>query len=278
MSYKAVLAPVIALEEDEAALAAVKEIAAKFSAKPTALILAVHLASTFMDPEQPLSAALNDLAKGSQSRAAQLRRGIAAWLAEHAPEFEIKDLAIETAVDDDRVVAHARVTDLIVIARSASHDRARQAVIEDVLLKSGRPMLIVPARPLLRRSWDKIVIGWNARAEAVRAINGAMPLLRAAKQVVVATIDAMPSVSGHSAAPGREIAAYLALHGVRADVHNVDGLGRSEGRALLDEAMAIDADALVLGAYGHSRAREFLFGGVTREMLAGASIPLLMAH
>jgi nucleotide-binding universal stress UspA family protein len=278
MSYKAVLAPVIALEEDEAALAAAKEIAAKFGAKPTALILAVHLASTFMDPEQPLSAVLNDLAKGSQSRAAQLRRGLVAWIETQASGFEIKDLAIEHAVDDDRVVAHARVADLVVIAQTASHDRARQAVIEDVLLKSGRPMLIVPARPLVRRAWDKIVIGWNARAEAVRAISGAMPFLRAASQVVIATIDATPSASGHSKNPGRAIADYLALHGVRADVHNVDGLGRSEGRALLDEAIAIDADLLVLGAYGHSRAREFLFGGVTREMLAGASVPLLMAH
>ena len=95
---------------------------------------------------------------------------------------------------------------------------------------------------------------------------------------VVATVDAAPSASGHSEIPGHEIAAHLARHDVNVEVHNVDGLGRSHARALMDEAIAADADLLVLGAYGHSRAREFVLGGVTRELLTGSSIPLLMAH
>jgi nucleotide-binding universal stress UspA family protein len=278
MSLKEILAPVIALEEDEAALMAAAELSAKFSARPTALILAVHAASTFVDNEVPLSVALEDLAGGPRSRAAQLRRGLMAWLNRAPTPFEIKDLAIEHAVDDDRIVAHARVADLVVMARAPSHDRARQAVIEDVLFKSGRPMLIVPSHPVRARRWDKIVIGWNAKAEAVRAVAAALPFLTAAKQVAIATVDATPSAAGHSDKPGREIADYLAHHGVAAEVRNVGGLGRTHGRALVDEAQAIDADLLVLGAYGHSRAREFMFGGVTRELLAGSPVPLLLAH
>lgn len=276
MSYKRILTPVIALEEDEAALAAAAEIAELFKAKATALILAVHLGSTYTNQEAPLSAVLKDFARGSSSHAALLRMGLMAWLDRTRHAFEVRDLAIESAVDDDRIVAHARLSDLTIIARAASHGRAREAVIEDILFKSGRPMLIVPEGPLKTRDWDKIVIGWNAKPEAVRAVGGAMPLLRRARHVVVATVDAKPT--GGSLGPGQDLADYLQSHGVQADVHNVDGLGRTEARALFDDAIAIDADMLVIGAYGHSRAREFFFGGVTREALSCSSIPVLMAH
>jgi nucleotide-binding universal stress UspA family protein len=107
---------------------------------------------------------------------------------------------------------------------------------------------------------------------------GAMPLLKKASVVVIATVDAIPSAAGHGEAPGRELAAHLARHGVIAEVRNLDGLGRAPERALCDEVMAVDADALVIGAYGHSRAQEFVFGGVTRELLSMAPGPLLLAH
>lgn len=276
MSCKLILAPVIALDEDVAALTAAAEIADKFDAEPAALILALHLASGYMDKEAPLSAVLQDLAGGTTSHAAQLRRGLMAWL-ERAPRaFEVRDLAIERAVDDDKIVAHARLADLTILARAGAHDRARQAMIEDVLFKSGRPVLLVPEKPSRQRTWDQIVIGWNASAEAVRAVSGAMPFLKSARHVIIATVDAKPINGGQT--PGRDLAAYLQRHGAQVEVHNIDGLGRTDARALLDEAIAVDADMLVLGAYGHSRARELLFGGVTRELLAASSVPLFMAH
>ncbi|MEZ6024044.1 MAG: universal stress protein [Hyphomonadaceae bacterium] len=277
MTYKDILAPVIALEEDEAALATASELAMKFGAKAAVLILSLHLSSRFMDQAQPFSAVLADLGAGSQGHAGALRQGIIAWVDRAAREFEVRELTIEDAVDADGVVAHARVADLIVMARASAHDRARRALIEDVLFKSGRPVLLTPEQSL-PRSWDTILIGWNAKAEVVHAIAGAMPMLQAAKRVVVVTIDATPTMSGHSQTPGHEIAAHLARHGVTVEVRNVDGMGRTEGKALLDEAMAVAADLLVLGAYGHSRAQEFLFGGVTRELLDASPFPLLMAH
>ncbi|MBX3428319.1 MAG: universal stress protein [Hyphomonadaceae bacterium] len=276
MTYKSMLAPVIALDEDIAALTAAAEIAERFNAEPTALILALHLSSSYMDEEAPLSAVLQDLAGGATSHAAQLRRGLMAWFERASRAFEVRDLAIERAVDDDKIVAHALLSDLTIFARADAHDRARRAMIEDVLFKSGRPVLLVPERPLRQRSWETIVIGWSAKAEAVRAIAGAMPFLKRAQKVVITTVDAKP-INGEQR-PGLDLAAYLRRHDVQTEVHNVDGLGRTEARSLLDDSIAIDADMLVLGAYGHSRAREFLFGGVTRELLTASSIPLFMAH
>jgi nucleotide-binding universal stress UspA family protein len=277
MGYRDILSPVIALGEDEAALTAAGEIAAACGAQATALIVAVHLGSEYADKVRPLSDVLLDAASGARSHAALSRREIVAWLEKSPHDFDVRDLTIENAVDEDQVVAHARMADLVVLARGPEHATARRALIADVLFKSGRPLLLAPRRTKQRR-WDRFVVGWNASANAVRAIAGAMPLLQKASQVVIATVDAVPSAAGHGEAPGRELASHLARHGVRADVHNLDGLGRTAERVLCDEAMAVDADALVIGAYGHSRAQEFVFGGVTRELLASAPVPLLLAH
>jgi nucleotide-binding universal stress UspA family protein len=277
MSYKEVLAPVITLEADEAALAAAGEIARKFDGRAIALTVAIHVGSAFAD-QQALSAVLTDIAKGKRSKAAVEREKILAWIGRSPHDFEVRDVTIESAVNEDEIVAHARVADLIVVARAEVHDAARRALLEDVLFKSGRPVLLVPSRPARERSWSRILIGWNAKPEATHAVAAAMPLLQAASEVVVATVDAKPSRAGHGEAPGHELAAHLARHGVRVNVRNVDGLGRTEGRALVEEAMSFDADVIVMGAYGHSRAEEFLFGGVTRELVAGSPVPLLLAH
>jgi nucleotide-binding universal stress UspA family protein len=122
------------------------------------------------------------------------------------------------------------------------------------------------------------LVGWNASREAARAIHDALPFLVAARQVVVATVDAAPRPGGHGEAPGFDLAAHLARHGVYVELRNVDGLGRTDGRALLDEAEAIAADMIVIGAYGRSRAEEMLFGGVTRELLRDASVPVFLSH
>lgn len=278
MSYKDVLAPVITIEDDEAALAAAVEVAGKCEARAAALIVAVHLASAFAEEQRPLSEVLTDIAKGAHSMAAAEREKIIAWLDRSPYRFEVRDVTAEGALYQDEVIAHARMADLVVMARGVAHERARRALLEHILFKSGRPMLLVPGPPPKKWRWERALIGWNAKPEATRAVTAAMPLLQRAKEVVVATVDAVPSPSGHGQAPGRELATYLARHGVRVEVRNIDGLGRTEGKALLDEALNLNADMIVIGAYGHSRAQEFLFGGVTRELLAAAPVPLFLAH
>lgn len=278
MTYKDVLAPAISIEEDEGALAAAAEIAAKFDAHATALIVAVSLASKFETTPRALSDVLIDIAKGEASHHAQMADAIKAWLAKSSLPFEIRETTIESAVLDDHVVAHARMADLVVMAQAAEHNRARTALTEDVLFKSGRPLLLIPAGKPRRRTWDRIAIGWSPKAQAVHAVAAAMPLLRAANHVSIVTVNAKPSGAGHAPAPGHDLALHLARHGVRVEVRNVDSLDRTEGKALLDEAVAENADALVLGAYGHSRAREMVFGGVTRELLTRAPLPLFLMH
>lgn len=278
MAYKDILAPVITLEADESALTAAAEIAHAFETRATALIVAVHVASAFADQERPFSEVLADVARGTRNAAAFERTKIVDWLEAAVHNFEVRDLTIEAAVDQNEVLAHARVTDLVVMARAETHAHARRALIEHVLFEAGRPLLLVPSAPRKPRAWKRALIGWNAKAQSMRAVSAALPLLQRAEAVAVATVDALPSRSGHGQAPGRELAAYLARHGVQVEVRNLDSMGRTEARALLDEAEGFGAEVMVMGAYGRSRASEFIFGGVTRELLLGSPLPVLMAH
>lgn len=278
MGLKQVLVPVITIEHDQAALEAGADLAVRFGGRATALILAIWEGSEFAHAQSPLSDALMDLVKGAQSSAAVERTKIMAWLERSAYAFDVQDVTAEAALGRDEIVSHARVADLIIMARAGQHAHARRELLEDVLFKSGRPMLLVSSSPRHKQKWERILIAWNARPEVVRAIAGAIPLLQAAKDVRIVTVDAAPNTAWRGDAPGRDLAAYLTCHGVRAEVSNLDGLGREHARAIADAALDFDADLIVMGAYGHSRAREFVLGGVTRDLLAGSKTALLLAH
>jgi nucleotide-binding universal stress UspA family protein len=278
MSIKDVLVPVIALLEDECALALAEQIATRFSARAAALIVAVHPGSSYADEVAPLSEVLEDFTKRDGSAAAQRRANIAAWLARHAPAFETRHALAAEAAGEKGVVAHARFADLTVLARAEGHAMARRSMLESVLFHSGRPVLLVPEQWRADSAGERILIAWKPTREAVRAVHDALPLLRAAGSVSIVTVDAVPSPRGYGEAPGCDLAAHLARHSVEVEVRHVDGLGRGEARALQDEAHAIGADLMVLGAYGHSRMEQMIFGGVTRELLNQAELPLFISH
>jgi nucleotide-binding universal stress UspA family protein len=123
-----------------------------------------------------------------------------------------------------------------------------------------------------------VVVGWNGKREAARAIVDATPFLERAEKVVVAAVDAKPDTDGCGEAPGVDITAHLARKKIRAELSNVDGLGRSHGEALLAEARTREADLIVIGGYGRPRLSEWIFGGVTREILERAETPVLISH
>lgn len=277
MSLKTIVAPVINLDEDEAALRAAGELTAISDGHAVALVVSVQLASAFSETQHSLSQVLADIAAGPNSVASQARDQILQWLERSPHKFEVRHMSVENALNEHEIMGHALLSDLVVMAQGRTHPRARSGLIEHVLFKAGRPILVTPPERRAR-DWKRALIGWNAKPSAMRAVCAALPLLQKAEEVTVATVDARPSVSGHGEAPGHDLGAYLARHGVTAHVRNLDSMGKTHAEVLLNQAAADSADVLVLGAYGHSRAREFLLGGVTRELLQGAPLPLLMAH
>jgi len=176
----------------------------------------------------------------------------------------------------DSVVQRARLADLVVLG-SAGATPDFQRLAEMLVLGSGTPCLIVPPVKRARYDFKRIVIAWNGSREAKRAMDDALPWLKRAS-AVAAVIIAEEATRWVDRAQAEVLTRHLARHDVNADIIRVDAHGRASGRVLLDQCKAFDADLLVMGAFGRSRAAELILGGATRTILPGASLPVLLSH
>ena len=183
--------------------------------------------------------------------------------------------------DDDYngLCLQARYADLVVLGQNAGQEGSKllQDLPEYVILNCGRPVLLAPEQSPASIG-KRALIAWNGSVQAAKAVSAALPLLRRSGKAVVAVFDPkVGSSSGHGEEPGADIALYLARHGVEVEVQ-VRPHAPDTGHALLSLASDLDADLLVMGAYGHSRFREVMLGGATRTVLATARLPVLMMH
>jgi len=172
------------------------------------------------------------------------------------------------------LVAHrAKFFDLIVLGRSDRIVKEPHSdTIEEVLLRSGRPVLVAPGEPPAGIGYV-VAIGWNGSEQAVRALSAALPWLGKASTVLLLTAGDTAPADGQAAVD------YLAWHEISAEQRKItNGSGRHVGRALLEAAREAGADMLVMGGYGHSPWREQLLGGATRTALATTPLPLLLVH
>lgn len=176
---------------------------------------------------------------------------------------------------------HGRYVDLIVVGQPDPDDTEAalfRPLPEEVALAVGRPVLVVPYAGSWSEIGRRVLVAWDASREATRALNDAMPLLAGADAVTVLSIDPSDGPAGHGDIPGADIGLHLARHGVKATTETTVSAGIGIGNTLLSRASDLAADLLVMGAYGHSRARELLLGGATRTVLDSMTVPVLMAH
>jgi nucleotide-binding universal stress UspA family protein len=177
------------------------------------------------------------------------------------------------------VALHARYADLIVVGQPNSYaPQDGDAITVTTVMTAGRPVLAIPFAGDFTTIGERVLVAWNASREAARAINDALPLLIGAKQVTILAINPQRGVGGHGDVPAADIALHLARHGLRAEAAHTVAKDISDGEALLSYAADIGADLIVAGAYGHSRARELVFGGVTRTLIAEMTAPVLLSH
>jgi nucleotide-binding universal stress UspA family protein len=176
---------------------------------------------------------------------------------------------------------HARYADLAILGQ-LDPDRGDSELTkprpEQVALVSGRPVLVVPYAGHFDSIGRRVLVAWNASREAARAVSDAMPLLAAAELVTVLTIDPREGPNGHGEIPGADISLHLARRGVKAETDRTVSAGLPVGEVMLSRAADLGADLIVMGAYGHSRARELLLGGATRSLLRSMTVPVLMSH
>jgi nucleotide-binding universal stress UspA family protein len=176
----------------------------------------------------------------------------------------------------DRTIARARYSDLVVMGRPAAPEDLTTDGTADVLVESGRPLLLAPSAPC-NRPLTTVVIAWKPGASAARAVAAAMPLLAQAEKIHVLAIG---ETNGDDVlAPAEHLAAYLRQHGLKPQAGHLSAGGKNAADMLLEAADdKLKAGVLVMGGYGHSRAREFIFGGFTRRVLHQAPLPVFMSH
>ncbi|PDT76309.1 universal stress protein [Bradyrhizobium sp. C9] len=174
----------------------------------------------------------------------------------------------------ERLVEYARLRDLTVVSVPESYD---QWYAEAIIFGSGRPTLVLPESPPSGPfELGTIVVAWDFSRSAARAVADAIPVLEKAKRVRIVTVTNEKVIdTKHSS---EELAKNLARHGIDVILDEVDATGRPIGDVLTREVASCNADLLVMGAYGHSRFREFILGGATRSMLSKPPLPILFSH
>ena len=165
-----------------------------------------------------------------------------------------------------------RSADILIMGRRAD-DPVSVETIETALFDSGRPVLI-PSATALTALPDTIVIAWKATPEAARAVGAAMPLLSTAKQIFIVTVAEDQGLSDEE---GARLLTSLRWHGFNVSMRRLPPGPHGAANTLLAEA-AEQAALVVMGAYGNSRLRQWIFGGFTRHVLRGAEVPVLMMH
>jgi nucleotide-binding universal stress UspA family protein len=175
---------------------------------------------------------------------------------------------------------HARYGDLVVLGQAEEEDpRCVSAGLADrVVLECGRPVLVIPYIGVAKPLAERVIVAWNASREAVRAVNDALPLLVNATAVEVLAVNPQGGAEGDGDMPSADICLHLARHEVKAEAHCVQASDMDVGDVLMSRCSDFGADLVVMGGYGHSRFREVVLGGATRDVLDHMTVPVLMSH
>jgi nucleotide-binding universal stress UspA family protein len=192
---------------------------------------------------------------------------------------EMRELPLQAGAQD--AVLHARYADLVIVGQAATTVAGSQPYgwsIEDVIRKAAVPLVIVPDEPIRAFASERIIVAWNASIGSRHAVADAMPFLRAAHAVRLVAVDAKTGRYEHGAEPGADIARYLLKHEVEVEVERINARDRSVAGAILSECERFDADLVVAGAYGHSRAASIFLGSTTRELVRNARTALFVSR
>lgn len=180
---------------------------------------------------------------------------------------------------DETIGRRGRYADITAVWPGLPADGTlRSKTVEGALFSSGKPLLLVPDGWRATLKPERVMIAWDSQPEASRAVREALDVIEGAGEVRLVLIDPVDNASDYGAEPGADAAAFLARHGAKVTVDRIPSYGHSTDEILRRHAVDCAADLLVMGAYGHSRMRERIFGGVTKSMLDKPPVPIMMAR
>ena len=155
-------------------------------------------------------------------------------------------------------------------------DVLRKRFLEGVMFNASIPTLLFPEDQIMNKPINRVVIGWHPSPNTAAAVRSCIPLLDKSTDINITIVDSSPITYGQT--PGSEIATYLSRNGVQAEIDLLSSNGKPVGEMLIQHAGDINADLLVMGAYGRSRFKEWLLGGTTKDVFESISIPTLVSH
>ena len=197
--------------------------------------------------------------------------------------MKMDKISFETHVVDSvhssiagEMIDNCRNFDLVIISNTdrVGTGEVESDFVETFVLAAGRPVLVLPYKGEVKLKTDQIMVGWNDSRESSRAVFDALPFLQKSKLTRLVTVDVPPG----GTLPAAAIAETLDRHNVKTEITDVVSDGTSVGETLLRAANDHGADLLVVGAYGHSRFTEMVFGGATRHIVRNLDRPVLMSH
>jgi nucleotide-binding universal stress UspA family protein len=279
MSFKTVLTVCTDDKRIDSTLEAAAAMAEGFEAHLDVLCLGVDRTQTgyyyaganAMVIQEAMSRAAKDAENLSQLATGRMGRFSCRWSMEHGVA-QLSDIG-------RHVASRGRFSDLVVLPKPYGKGCGieLEPVLEGALFEGQVPVLVMPDNTAAVSAPKRIVIGWNESAEALRTVRAALPLLKQAEAVHVVVVDP-PKHSPNRSDPGGALSQFLARHGARPEIDVLSKTMPRVSDVILRHVSDVDADMVVMGAYGHSRFREAILGGATRHMLENATVPVFMAH
>lgn len=291
-NMKNILVPLVGFENDARALDATFLIAERFQSyisglrvHPGPMTIVTQAAVQQFGSKMGNVELIHTLQKEAEARSKSAAAAFEAFLKRRLPPGAARSAGagvnaafrqIEGDPIDD-TVAGARFYDLVVLARAPQNGQFSVDAMANILVGCGRPVLLVPDAPV-HSIGTTVAIAWKETAEAARALTAAMPLLSGAKRIVVLATTENDADDDQATQSADLLASQLRHHGLSVESRRVPSDRKSVPEALLEAARESDADLLVMGAYSHSRMREFVFGGFTRHVLKECPLPVFLLH
>lgn len=276
MSFKTMLA-VIGNREQEADLGRAIDMAAQMDAHLSVLVMDIAVTPTLAD--YPVDVSWLDLRIGDMDDLHKAADKAEAACKVAQISFDVERFYTERPFVAEIVYRRALYADLVIVGqRTRANSPLLGAVIDGAIFDAQRPLLLLPATGSSSMQVRKVLLAWNSRPESGRAAREALGILRHADEVHLTMVDPNTSYLASGGEPGADMATYLARHGITVVVDQLPGGGRPVQEILKDHALQIGADLIVMGAYGHSRLRERVFGGVTQALVEDAPLPVFIAR
>ena len=215
-----------------------------------------------------------------KDNAARVKQAFEETMRREALSHDFHQVDARTPVIAEEVVAAGRVADLVVLSATNPEEitGVERDFVEQTVMALGRPVIVLPFKGKATVSLNEVIVGWDGGREAARATFDALPLLQKAGKVRIVRVDPQKDPSLRGSVAGADLAEALSRHGVKAEAQGYPTDGQDEGQALMRCAEDAGAGLIVMGAYGHSRLAEFIFGGATRFVLNRLVCPVLMSH